>query len=122
MKKLAAVFLGGIGVGAIALLWVRRLGDERQVTSIHVTTSDLDYQDLSREELGSAHLVDLNDAGREKLEELNLNPDSLERIIENRPYRSKLELVSRMVLSEAEYETIKDKIGVAAGREPVKIA
>jgi hypothetical protein len=122
VKKLAAVFLGGIGVGAIALLWVRRLGDERQVTSIHVTTSDLDYQDLSREELGSAHLVDLNDAGRGKLEELNLNPDSLERIIENRPYRSKLELVSRMVLSEAEYETIKDKIGVAEGREPVKIA
>jgi hypothetical protein len=72
--------------------------------------------------LSSAHLIDLNDAEPAQLEKLDLNPESLERLIESGPYRSKLELVSRMVFSEAEYETIKEKIGVSEGREPVKIA
>lgn len=98
------------------------LGERRRLPRVHVGTSDVDYQDISPEELGSGHLVDLNNAGRERLKELNLHPDSLERIIENRPYRSQLELVSRMVLSEAEYETIREKVGIAEGREPVKIA
>ena len=122
MKKIMAVCLTGMVVGAGALLWFRRLRGQREKLDIQATSADFDYQDRSREELGSADLVDLNNAKREELEELKLNPDSLERLIENRPYRSKLELVSRMVVSEAEYESIRDKIGVAEGREAVKIA
>jgi hypothetical protein len=87
-----------------------------------VTAEDLDYQDLSPEELRSSHLIDLNDSNPEQLEKLNLTPESLQRLIENRPYRSKLELVSRMILSEAEYESIREEVGVAEGRAPVKIA
>ena len=122
MKKIMAVCLTGMVVGAGALLWFRRLRGQREKLDIQATSADFDYRDRSREELGSADLVDLNNAKREELEELKLNPDSLERLIENRPYRSKLELVSRMVVSEAEYESIRDKIGVAEGREAVKIA
>ncbi|MCU1271852.1 MAG: hypothetical protein JWN74_3146 [Acidobacteriaceae bacterium] len=122
MKKQTAVFAGVIGVGVAALLWFRRLGRRHELSNIHLTAKDLDYQDLSPEDLSSAHLIDLNDADPTQLRTLNLSPESLERLIENRPYRSKLELVSRIVLSEAEYEVIKEKIGVAEGREPVKIA
>ena len=122
MKKVTGIFLGSFCAAVISVVWLRRLKQRSGFTPVHVTTSDLDYQNRSPEELDSAHLLDLNDAGREQLEKLNLNPDSLDRLMENRPYRSKLELVSRMVVSEAEYETIKDKIGVAEGREPVKIA
>jgi DNA uptake protein ComE-like DNA-binding protein len=92
------------------------------VEDIHLTTQDLDYQDLSSEDLVSDHLTDLNEADSTQLQELGLNPQSLQRLIENRPYRSKLELVSRMVLDEAVYTAIKDKVAVAAGREPVKVA
>jgi hypothetical protein len=42
--------------------------------------------------------------------------------VDNRPYRSKLELVSRMVIPEAAYARIKDKVGIARGDEPVKTA
>jgi hypothetical protein len=122
VKKQTAVFAGVIGVGVAALLWFRRLGQRHELSNIHLTAKDLDYQDLSPEDLSSAHLIDLNDADPTQLRTLNLSPESLERLIENRPYRSKLELVSRIVLSEAEYEVIKEKIGVAEGREPVKIA
>lgn len=121
MKKRTAIVFATCSVGAIVWLWFRKRG-ERRISNIHVMTCDLEYQDLSPGELDSAQLVDLNHAGREKLEKLNLNPDSLERLIENRPYRSKLELISRMVMSESEYEAIKEKVGIAEGREPVKIA
>ena len=122
MNKRTWIFLGGIGIGVSALLWVRRIAQSRRLANLHLTTENLDYQDVPREELSSAHLIDLNDAEAAGLAALNLRPESLERLIENRPYRSKLELVSRMVLTEAEYETIRDKVGIAEGREPVKIA
>jgi hypothetical protein len=122
VKKRTAVFVGVIGVGMTAFLWFKRLGQRHELSNIHLTAKDLDYQDLSPADLNSAHLIDLNDAEPAQLAKLNLSPESLERLIENRPYRSKLELVSRIVLSEAEYEAIKEKVGVAKAREPVKIA
>jgi hypothetical protein len=66
--------------------------------------------------------LDLNDASESDLQRLGLSAESLQRLIENRPYRSKLELVSRMVLTEAEFSGIRDKVAIAEGREPVKIA
>lgn len=124
MTKRTGFVLGGIGmgIGLIGWLWLGRSRRGNQVPEIHVTAEDLDYQDLSPEELRSSHLIDLNDSTPDQLKSLNLTPESVERLIENRPYRSKLELVSRMVLTEAEYEIIRERVGVAEGREPVKIA
>jgi hypothetical protein len=122
MTKRTGFLLGGIGVGLIGWLWLGSARRGNQLREIHVTAEDLDYQDLSPEELTSSHLIDLNDSEPDQLKELNLTPASIERLIENRPYRSKLELVSRMILAEAEYEAIREKVGVAQGREPVKIA
>jgi hypothetical protein len=122
MTKRTGFLLGGIGVGLIGWLWLGRARRGNQVPEIHVTAEDLDYQDLSPKELRSSHLIDLNDSQPEQLTTLNLTPESIERLIENRPYRSKLELVSRMVLTEPEYEAITEKVGVTEGREPVKIA
>ncbi|HXF14079.1 MAG TPA: hypothetical protein VN517_13065 [Terriglobales bacterium] len=122
MRKRTGFLLSSIGIGVIGWLWLRRARRANQVREIHVTAEDLDYQDLSPEELTSSHLIDLNDSTADQLKDLNLAPESVERVIENRPYRSKLELVSRMVLTEAEYESIRENIAVAEGREPVKIA
>jgi hypothetical protein len=83
---------------------------------------DLNYADRSPEELVSQRLLDLNSAGPEEIADLGMSSESLERLLENRPYRNKLELVSRMVLSEDEYSAIKDRVSVAEAREPVKIA
>lgn len=122
MTKRTGFLLGGIGVGLIAWLWLGPARRGNQLREIHVTAEDLNYQDRSPEELTSSHLIDLNDSEPDQLKELNLTPASIERLIENRPYRSKLELVSRMILAEPEYEAIREKVGVAQGREPVKIA
>ena len=120
MRKGLFVVLAGASAGLVGWLWLNR--SRERVPNINVKTSDLDYQDRSSEELSSAHLIDLNEARPAEFVAFNLSPEALDRLIENRPYRSKLELLSRMVLTEPEYEAIKDKVGVAESREPVKIA
>ena len=111
----------GIAIGVAAYLLLRNSAQPRRVADIHLTTQDLDYQNLSPEDLISDHLTDLNEADGAQLRELGLDPQSIERLIENRPYRGKLELVSRMVLAEEVYAAMKDKVAVADGREPVKV-
>jgi hypothetical protein len=122
MKKSNVLIVTGIAIGVAACLLLRNLAQRRRVADIHLTTQDLDYQNLSSEDLLSDHLTDLNAADTAQLHELGLDPQSIERLIDNRPYRSKLELVSRMVLAEEVYAAIKDKVAVADGREPVKVA
>jgi hypothetical protein len=53
-----------------------------------------------------------------------LNRELVERIIENRPYRNKLDLISRLVIAEETYKPIKHLVYVPAeaAHEPVKVA
>jgi hypothetical protein len=119
-SKLFLLFWPALAGGAYVL--IKNFAKPRRKSDIHLTTQDLDYQNLSSKDLVSDHLTDLNEADGAELQELGLDPQSLERLIENRPYRSKLELVSRMVLTENVYTAIKDKVGVAQGRKPIKVA
>jgi hypothetical protein len=66
--------------------------------------------------------VDLNEASPEDLMQLGLNSETVNRLIENRPYRNKLELLSRIVLTEGVYDSIKEQISVSDTDEPVKVA
>ena len=123
MKRDSALALIGIGIGVIGTyLFLRRNVQSTPDTDVLLTTQDLDYPDVPTEELTAEHLTDLNNADREQLHRLKLDAQSLERLIENRPYRNKLELLSRLVLTQDVYDTVKDKIGISEGREPVKIA
>jgi len=69
--------------------------------------------------------VDLNQATIEELLRLpGLDRELAERIIENRPYRNKLDLISRLVVPEETYVAIKHLVYVPreAANEPVKVA
>jgi|SRR5581483_3250128 len=66
--------------------------------------------------------VDLNDADPGQLSRLGLDAESIERLIENRPYRNKLELLSRIIVTEDVYASIKHKVAVHGATEPVKVA
>lgn len=120
MKKSTGLFVWGIGLGASLLWGWRWYQGLRRVRGFHLTTADLSYSNRSTDELASEHLIDLNTAGANQLSELGISAESLERLLENRPYRNKLELVSRMVLKEDEYGRIKDRVAVSAASEPVK--
>lgn len=102
MKKNLATFISGLVVSVFAVYasrWIRR----------------------QKHEQGAA-LVDLNLSSTEDLCSLGLEHDTAERIVENRPYRSKLELVSRVMLPNDVYAAIKNRVGVSSANEPVKIA
>jgi hypothetical protein len=122
MKRSRIVLLAGIGLGVAAYLVLRNIARPKRLPNIELKTQDLDYPDLSPTDLISSHLTDLNQADRAHLLDLGLDAQSVERLIENRPYRSKLELVSRMVLAEELYAEIKDKIAVSNARESFKVA
>ncbi|MGA8430558.1 MAG: hypothetical protein WB729_12120 [Candidatus Sulfotelmatobacter sp.] len=122
MKRYTRAVVGGICLGTILYYSWRWYQGFRRIRNLHVTSEDLNYSNRSAEELVSEHLVDLNAAAREQIAELGMSTESLERLLENRPYRNKLELISRMVLSQDEYSAIKDRVSVAEAREPVKLA
>jgi DNA uptake protein ComE-like DNA-binding protein len=67
-------------------------------------------------------MIDLNSSDPEQLQGIGLDPESANRLIENRPYRNKLDLLSRMVLAPEVYSDIKNKIGIADAGDPIKIA
>jgi hypothetical protein len=122
VKRSTKAVVGGICLGTIlyhSWRWYRGFG---RIRNFHLTTEDFNYSDRSAEELISQHLIDLNGASAEQIGELGISRESLERLLENRPYRNKLELVSRMVLSKDEYSAIKDKVSVAEAGEAMKIA
>jgi len=122
VKRSTTAIIGGFCSGTILLYGWRWYYGHRRIRKFRLTNDDLNCSDRSAEELVSEHLLDLNSASAEQLTDLGLSVETQERLIENRPYRSKLELVSRMILSQDEYAAIKDRVSVAEANEPVKIA
>lgn len=57
--------------------------------------------------------LDLNSASVADLTALGLDEAMASRIVENRPYRSKLDLVNRFVLGQVEYQSIRDRVSVS---------
>ena len=132
MRRSSAIVLGGIGLGIGLYVVGRSLNPSRSIPNrsifndatpkVHLTTADLDFPQVSHEEIISERLVDLNKAAASELSGLGLDEENVQRLIENRPYRSRLELVSRMVLSEAIFSAIRNRVAISEGREPVKVA
>jgi hypothetical protein len=123
MKRSAVPFvLAGLGIGVAVYLVFRNLAKQNRVSELYLTTADLRAPDKSPEELLSKDLADLNAAGFEELMNLGLDVLAVERLIESRPYRNKLELVSRMILPQTLYDSIKSKVAIAGASEPIKIA
>ena len=66
--------------------------------------------------------LDLNQCSVEDFLDIGLDQESAEHIIEERPYRNKLELLSRMVIPDEIYAIVRNKIFIVEPDEPVKVA
>jgi DNA uptake protein ComE-like DNA-binding protein len=118
--KLRKVIIIGMAAAGLVILAAWRFG--RKQRPLEITTEDLGYQEHSSEELASENLLDLNTATQDDLLRLGLDREVSDRILENRPYRNKLDLLARMVIPEPAYNAIKDQVGVTGATESVKIA
>ena len=118
MKWKTAIVLG-LAVGC--LLGVAALLRSRKKDQLEISSEDLGYQERSTQDLISAHLLDLNTATHEDLLGLGLTEELIEKVTENRPYRNKLDLLSRMVIPEHAYEAIKHQVGIANATESLKV-
>ena len=92
MKVLS--FLGVVGLGVFSGAWLSALQTRRQQRRA---------------------LVNINEASQEQLVRLlGLSPEIAERIVEQRPYPSKIDLLGRMVVPEEIYVAIKNRISYRA--------
>ncbi|HXU13787.1 MAG TPA: hypothetical protein VN708_01550 [Terriglobales bacterium] len=121
MRKHTGLILGAIGF-ATGLYLLSRSAQQKSVSQARLTTTNLDYKKVTYRDLASENLTDLNRGDASELLSLGLSRALADRVIENRPYRSKLELVSRLVLPEGEYAAIRDRIVVGGSRDPIKVA
>ena len=107
MKTSGYLFLGaaGLALGVGTLIGFRRVQRPRRP--------------LGRPE---GRWVELNTCSMAEFLDIGLDDRTAEKIRDERPYRNKLELVSRMVVPEETYEMIRNKIYIAEANEPVKLA
>lgn len=74
-----------------------------------------------REHLGGG--LDINRCSREDLLAIaGVTEEMADRIIDHRPYRNKLDLMSQMVLGRAEYDLLSQRIIVEAPRDAAVLA
>ena len=96
MKVLS--LLGALGAGIFAAAWLGSL------------------QHRGRTARPGGRLLNINEASQqEMMRVLGLDSETAERIVEHRPYPSKLDLLGRMVVPEEIYLSIKDRIAYKAG-------
>ena len=103
MKALTA-FASGLGLAALVALGFEKARARRLTSRV------------ARPE------IDLNDASAGQLLGIGLEQAVVDRIIEGRPYRNKLELVSRIMLPSNVYSSVKDRITVSRTQDAIKVA
>jgi DNA uptake protein ComE-like DNA-binding protein len=91
MKVLS--FLGAVGLGVFAGVWL------------------FDKQQRRSQNRAGSTLLNINDASQDEIVKvLGIDSATAERIVEHRPYPSKIDLLGRMVVPEELYNTIKHNI------------
>lgn len=109
MKVLS--FLGAVGLGVFAGSWLIPLKTRKTGHIPRFRTTRIRRSTRS----ARAPVLNINQASRQELVSvLGLDSETADRIVEHRPYPSKIDLLGRMIIPEEVYVAIKDRIAYKA--------
>ena len=97
MKLLS--FLGAVGLGIFSGAWIIAARRRHEVSRSTYNRSVININEASEQEL---------------VQSLGVDAELAERIVEHRPYPSKIDLLGRMVVPEEIYNSIKHRISYKA--------
>jgi len=107
-RLLILVFFGSIAIStsAFAAAQTRETGTVPEVNATPAQSSS-----ASAKSKAAADKLDINSASKEQLDALpGIGEAFAQKIIDNRPYRTKRDLVTKKVIPQSTYEKIKDQI------------
>ena len=118
MKGLISALAGGMAAAVgIAAAWEIKRGSGFRKQAIGRAARS------AAEAARAIAAIDINSATREQFMGLpGVSEEAAERIIENRPYRNRLDLLSRLIVGEDLYNAIKHRLHVDGAQDPVKVA
>ena len=138
MKGHVGLFMMGLGVaaaGAFVYDKVRsgeidagEIGDRIKEVSHEVAHEMGQMKDNVLEmkdrvtDVASMSMVDINECSREDLRHMGVPEEIMDRFIEGRPYRNKMDLLTRMIIPQDIYDRIKSMVEVHHPEESVKVA
>jgi hypothetical protein len=118
MKKASWLFAAGaVGYlllenGVFARLWemARHRWEMEQRSRNFAERREMRRGKRGQQHRDSDGLLDVNHASRKELLALGLDHELAEKIIENRPFTSKMDLIGRRVIPDATYNDIRQRI------------
>jgi len=106
MKRIAAVLVCVVAL----LLWAGTPAGAQEGSASQITTKTTPVK-TSKRAARSSEKIDINSATKVELETLpGIGPAISQKIIDNRPYNVKSDLVKSKIVSAAEYAKIKNNI------------
>jgi competence protein ComEA len=91
------------------LLWVGIPAAQQSSTATKTTSTTTKVTKHSTKQASGK--LDLNSASKEELEGLpGIGPATSQKIVEGRPYKSKSDLMKRKIVSQSEYQKIRNNV------------
>jgi DNA uptake protein ComE-like DNA-binding protein len=107
-RLLILVFSGSIAISTSAFA-AAQTGETGTVPEMNATPAQ--SSSASAKSKAAADKLDINSATKEQLDALpGIGEAFAQKIIDNRPYRTKRDLVTKKVIPQSTYEKIKDQI------------
>lgn len=124
MRKLGILLLTVCLATALSIAQTSKKSDQKASTTksekATATKADTTKADAAKSEKKASGLdkgetaagkIDVNSASQDELEKLNgIGPVTAKKIIDGRPYKTKRDLLTKKVVSQGEYDKIKDNI------------
>jgi competence protein ComEA len=120
MKKLGILLLTVCLATALSFAQTSKKSDQKATTTKSDQKAATTKTDTAKSEKKASGLdkgetasgkIDVNGASQEELEKLNgIGPVTAKKIVDGRPYKTKRHLLTKKVVSQGEYDKIKDNI------------